>query len=543
MLEKQLVPRRSFDFGDYADILRRNIRWILAPAFAGLVLATVGAYLIQDTFVSVARIRVVPQQVPESLVASTSSQQLADHINAMAETIKSRATLTSLINKYGLYKEELKQEPLEDVIGIMNPAIRVMLTAGVANVTGRNLPAIQLSFSYRDRYLAQKVCQDIVSRFMDENLRYRMDNVAATDQFLNDEFEHARRDLDAWEQKLAEFRTRNAGRLPEQMGLNLSQMNTLEARLQGLNESMSRNEEQRLMLESELRILRDRLAAVRDNTPQTQVRNERLLDLDHQIQVLETNIASMRDRYTDSFPDLEQARSQLVGLKKQRDDVAHQDNATAKADRPLQESPTSMRERLDLQGAIEQWKTRLEANKMAEKQLSKDRDSLAAALKSYQGRVENVPVGEKEYAEILRDRDLAKAKYQEMELKRQRSAISVDMENRKQGETLEVLDHASLPESPTAPKRAIIIPAGAIAGFLFGIVLIAIREMKDTSLKTLKDARLYTQLAVLGSIPLLENDSVVQRRKRIILVGWATATLLGFAVMAGSVAHYYMNKV
>jgi protein tyrosine kinase modulator len=543
MSEKLSVPRRSFDFEDYADILRRNIRWILAPAFAGLVLATVAAYLMQDTFVSVARIRVVPQQVPESLVASTSSQQLADHINAMAETIKSRATLTSLINKYGLYKEELKQEPLEDVIGIMNPAIKVVLTAGVANMTGRNLPAIQLSFSYRDRYLAQKVCQDIVSRFMDENLRYRMDNVVATDQFLNDEFDHARRDLDAWEQKLAEFRTRNAGRLPEQMGLNLSQMNTLEARLQGLNESISHNEEQRLMLESELRILRDRLAAVRDNTPQTQVRNERLLDLDHQIQVLETNIASMRDRYTDSFPDLEQARSQLAGLKKQRDDVAHQDNAATKPDRPLQESSTSMRERLDLQGAIEQWKTRLEANKMAEKQLSKDRDSLTAALKGYQGRVENVPVGEKEYAEILRDRDLAKAKYQEMELKRQRSAISLDMENRKQGETLEVLDHASLPESPTAPKRAIIIPAGAVAGLLFGVVLIAIREMKDTSLKTLKDARLYTQLTVLGSIPLLENDAVVQRRRRIMLVGWATATLLGFAVMAGSVARYYMNKV
>ena len=38
-------------------------------------------------------------------------------------------------------------------------------------------------------------------------------------------------------------------------------------------------------------------------------------------------------------------------------------------------------------------------------------------------------------------------------MKRSTSAISMDMENRKQGETLEVLDQASLPEAPTAPKR------------------------------------------------------------------------------------------
>jgi hypothetical protein len=118
----------------------------------------------------------------------------------------------------------------------------------------------------------------------------------------------------------------------------------------------------------------------------------------------------------------------------------------------------------------------------------------------------------------------------------------MDLEKRKQGETLELLESASLPVEPTKPNRATIIPIGAVVGLVIGVVIVAVREVKDTSLKNLKDARLYTQLSILGSIPLLENDVVVQRRKQVMLIGWATATILGLAIIAGSVAHYYLNR-
>jgi hypothetical protein len=87
-----------------------------------------------------------------------------------------------------------------------------------------------------------------------------------------------------------------------------------------------------------------------------------------------------------------------------------------------------------------------------------------------------------------------------------------------------------------------IIPIGLAGGLLLGFILVGIREVRDTSLKNLKDARLYTQLSILGSIPLLENDVVVQRRKQVMWVSWATGTILGIAIMAGSVAHYYLSK-
>jgi polysaccharide chain length determinant protein (PEP-CTERM system associated) len=538
MLEQLSVPRRTLDFGDYVDILRRNRRWLLAPAFFGLVLATVIAYSMDDTYISRALIRLVPQQINESLVQTATSQQLADHINAMAESIESRNTLTNLINTYGLYKRELKSEPLEDVINKMRTKdIQIQPTSGAANVTGKNLPAMQVSFSYRDRYLAQKVCADLVSRFMNEHTVDRMTNERATNDFLNDEFERAKRDLGALDQKLTDFRKRNAGRLPEQMDMNVAQMNATEQRLSTLNSSASRNNEQRMLLETDLRSAKNRLAAIKDVQPQAQARNEHLLDLDRQIQKLETEIADLKDRYTEDFPDLQTARAQLAVLKRQREEAAK----NAPKNETTVENPAVARERQEAKAAIDMLQTQLKANAIEARQIEKELQAANASAKTYQGRLADSPVGDQEYAELMRDRELAKQKYQELEAKRQKSAISMDMESHQQGETLEVLDPASLPTTPTAPKRSLIIPLGVLGGVLFGIVLIAIREIKDTSLKNLKDARLYTNLAILGSIPLIENTSVVRRRNLLRWLGWASATLAGIAIMAASVARYYLK--
>ena len=46
------VSRRPPDVEDYIDMLRRYRSWIVGPMFAGLVLATVVAFLWPDTYIS-----------------------------------------------------------------------------------------------------------------------------------------------------------------------------------------------------------------------------------------------------------------------------------------------------------------------------------------------------------------------------------------------------------------------------------------------------------------------------------------------------------
>jgi polysaccharide chain length determinant protein (PEP-CTERM system associated) len=539
MLERLSVPRRPLDFEDYVDILRRNGRWIIGPVFAGLVISTVVAFMMQDTYVSTALIRIVPQQISQELVQNVTPQDVVDRINGMAQSILSRNTLTTLITSHGLYKKEIASEPMEDVVNTMRTAIKILPTAGVA-MSGKSLPAMQVSFSYRDRYLAKAVCDDLVSRFMGQSTQDTLDSQSQANQFFNDEFDRAKQDLDALEKKISDYRQRNAGRLPDDMQTNMSQMNALEGRLSSLTEQATRNAEHRMMLETELRTAKDRLASIRAASPQLAAHNQKLTDLDHKIEKLEDDIAAMKDRYTDDYPNLQAAKEQLALLQRERDEVSKE--KPVKTDAPVVDNSAVSRERLDAQAAIEQLQTQLKANQIEAQQLSTETAAVNNSLRVYQGRVEEVPAGEKEYVDLLRDRDLAKARYDDLEVKKEKSAVSMDLERRKQGESLEVLDQASLPDTPTAPKRQLIIPIGAVIGLMLGIALVAVREVKDTSLKNLKDARLYTQLSILGSIPLLENDLVVQRRKQIMWVGWATATLAGLAIVAGSVAHYYLNQ-
>src|ERR1700685_2176988 len=193
MLDRLSVPRRPLDFEDYVDILRRNVRWVIAPVFAGLVISTVVAFVMEDTFVSTALIRIVPQQISPELVQNVSSQDVADRINGMAQSILSRNTLTTLINQHGLYKKEIAGEPMEDVINKMRTAVVIKPTAGVA-MSGKSLPAMQVSFSYRDKYMAKAVCDDLVARFMGQSTIDIQDAQVQANQFLNDEFDRAKHD-------------------------------------------------------------------------------------------------------------------------------------------------------------------------------------------------------------------------------------------------------------------------------------------------------------------------------------------------------------
>jgi hypothetical protein len=137
---------------------------------------------------------------------------------------------------------------------------------------------------------------------------------------------------------------------------------------------------------------------------------------------------------------------------------------------------------------------------------------------------------------------MAKEGYEDLQGKVSKAEIAKEMEDRKQGEILEQLDPASLPATPTEPRRPIVISVGAGIGLLLGLVIASMREVKDSSLKNLKDVRAYTQMAILGSIPLLENDLVVRRRRRLAWLGWTTACLAAAIVISGSIVYYNVTR-
>jgi uncharacterized protein involved in exopolysaccharide biosynthesis len=231
--------------------------------------------------------------------------------------------------------------------------------------------------------------------------------------------------------------------------------------------------------------------------------------------------------------------------KQRKADIEKEESETKPA--AAKSAPTVNRQSqmavLDVDGNIQRLESAIQARVLEVADLDAQIKQNQAAINKLETQLNAAPLGEQQYGDLIRQREIANKKYVDLDAQLSKAQISKDLENRGQGERLELLDAASLPLNPTEPKRPMVIAMGGGIGLLLGVVIAAAREMKDTSLKNLKDVRAYTQMAILGSVPLLENDFVVRRRRRIAWLGWTTACLMAAVTMAGSVVFYYATKV
>ncbi len=555
------VNRRALDFDDYVDAARRHKAWIFGPMFAALVISVVAAFLWPDTYRSAAAIRITPPQISEKLVMSSINVEMGQRISSMAQNILSRATLTNIIQTYGLYPKDIKRLPIEDLIEDMrNKHIKIGEVRALSNTAGatgekRNYGAFTVSFDYDNRYIAQKVANDLVGRFLSENSRESLTQSQAATDFLKEELEAARKKLETIEQNWAAFRVANSGLMPEDRQVNLSSLQSFEQRNNSLNAGISRVNQEKLLFETQLRIAKERLASAKNPVeiaaaaaPQMEKRNEKLLEKEREVQMLENNLLQAKEHWTESHPDVKRYEGLLAIAKRQRDQVLKEDEA-AKAKEILNAPKVDgkkilpmSKEARDLEGTVAQLETALKAKEAELETYLKDMESINVSVKQFQSRLSAAPLSDQKYQELTRDYEQAKLSYKEMGEKKAISERATIVTGRKQGETLELLDPANLPLTPSEPNRPMIVGGGALLGLVLGILLAAGRELKDTAIKNLKDVRTYTQLTILGSIPLLENDLVVRRRKRLTLLAWSTALFIGCTVMAGSVFYYYSTR-
>ncbi len=539
------VPRRPMDVEDYIDVVRRHKGWIVGPAFAALVLSVVLAFFWPDTYISTATIQVVLPQVPERYIPSNVNSEMTQRINAMLNSIESRANLTNLINTHSLYRSQVARKPLEDVIEDMRKDIHITQAGSLQTQNKGPISAFQVSFEYSNRYIAQKITAELARNFIDANIRTLASQSAATTDFLKDQWEAAKKQLDELENRMTEFRVKNAGRLPEELAPNLQTLRSLETQLAGVNDAMNRIGQSKLMLEGQIRIYREQLTALAQGAEavSSRVKDERLAQAEHDVSTTENMLAALKQRYKDTHPDVKQVEAQLQVLRQKRDALLK-----ANLERPQDPGPKTLsrqeaKSAQELEAAIARMQSQIQILDMESVDRNKQQAKIAESINMYTARVQASPVMERDYTELSRDYSMAKSIYEELNAKKAQSEAATALENRQYGERLELLESASLPETPAKPNRWLIIGAGIGIGLALGMFLSGAREMKDTSLKNLKDARAYTNLPVLGTVPLLENDLVVRRKRRLTWLAWSTACILGILVMTSSIYYYYSTRL
>jgi succinoglycan biosynthesis transport protein ExoP len=555
------VTRRPPDVEDYIDMLRRYRSWLIGPMFGGLVAAVVVAFLWPDTYVSQAVMRITPPTISNSLVPTVVNMQMQQRLQQMQQEILSRTSLSELIQRPGLdlYRKERQRYPLEDVIQDMrNKSIKIQTVeiAGGAGGGGerRYASAFTISFSYPDRFKAQAVVSYLVTRFTDQNVRVQKEQAVTTSQFIGDEMKQAKERMDTLEGALMKFKSENMGRLPEQFQANVAQLNTYQMMVTQANEAVSRLQQTKLQLETQLQnnntnlnyynsIAEDQVAV---GAP-AQVRNERLNQLNQRIMNLQSEIAALTEQLTPNHPTIKRAQASLAAMEKQRQDAEKEElerQTSAPSTAPsVKRVPNSqaLKAMQDLAASNNVIKTEIQNLNLQMDEKVKQIQELNRMIASYQSRVEGSPQLEGQYLALTRDLALAKQTFEDFHRKNEVSDTAKDVEERKAGENLEVLDPASDPQAPSEPNRPQIAAMGTGLGLILGIVLAGAKEMKNTSLKNLKDVRAYTNLPVLSSIPLLENALLVRRKRRLLWLAWSSAIIFGSIAMSAAAYYYYFG--
>ncbi len=130
----------------------------------GAILAGAASFVAPRKYTSSAMIQVTSWPPGKPVSASALGR-----LPSMELEILSRGSLAELIGRpaLNLYRNERHREPLEDIIEEMRKDIRIEMAEPRSN----SARAFRISYSYRDRRLAQAVVNELVSKFIEQNLQ------------------------------------------------------------------------------------------------------------------------------------------------------------------------------------------------------------------------------------------------------------------------------------------------------------------------------------------------------------------------------------
>ena len=158
-------------------------------------------------------------------------------------------------------------------------------------------------------------------------------------------------------------------------------------------------------------------------------------------------------------------------------------------------------------------------------------------LKMYRKRLEDAPKVEQAYLALNRDYQNAHTKHQEIMNKILEARIAEGMEESQKAEKFTIIDPASFPEKPVAPKRGLIALAGLILGLGAGLGMVALTENLDHTVKSTDELAWLTGLPVLGQVARIVTSEDVARQKRRRRLIWSIA---GISILVAIIVFHFL---
>jgi polysaccharide chain length determinant protein (PEP-CTERM system associated) len=469
--------------------------WIILPAILGSLILLVVALILPNRYESDTLILIQSQRIPNNMVQSVITEDLNARVASLEEQVLSRTRLEAIIKRYDLFKENAGGQSMELLVEQLRKSIELTPVKPMVKSRDQTLPGFSIGVTLSTGQLAQQVCGEITSMFIEENLRQREQSAKGTTSFFQAQVNDAKRQLDEQEAKLAEFKTKYMHELPEDTQANLNLLTSLNGQLEMTTQALNRTQQDKTYLES---LLAQQEAAWKDavaaqankvQTPQT---------LEQELAAMQNQLVTLEVQDTPDHPDVIKLKDEIAELKqKLHERPAPPDAKTAAtADHPTPDPPQ-----------IQQLRGQLRAYDDSIRNHTKEQQRLQAELQLLQSRIQMSPVVEEQYKQITRDHQTALEFYNDLLKKRNESEMATDLEQRQQGEQFLIMDPANLPKEPTFPNRPLFALGGLGGGLALGLALAWLMEARDKALRNEKDIEACLGLPTLAMVPSLTTLS------------------------------------
>jgi uncharacterized protein involved in exopolysaccharide biosynthesis len=271
--------------------------------------------------------------------------------------------------------------------------------------------------------------------------------------------------------------------------------------------------------------------------------------LDGELMKLKTQLADIRSRYTDRFPDYRRLKEEIAQLESMKQHMTEDLQAaaakskkdSAPSDTPkdgTEAHPTSFAEMkemspmLQLQGQVKQNQMELENRQKIVAQLE-------TQIQEYQNRLNETPIREQQLADLTRDYEQSLSNYNSLLSKRNQSELATSLEKRQQGEQFRIIDPPGFPLKPYKPDRMLFALGGLLAGIFFGVIGTAAMELIDGRVFHESDFKKLVNAPVLTEIPPLPTALETVRQDRRLRFEWMAATAMLVVMASGFVLTLY----
>lgn len=532
------VEFRQRSAKDFIRMLKRRKWLILLPIITMTAAIGYVVYKLPSVYESKSILTVKPPSIPDTVIQPLSEADVSQRIETIKAGVLSRSSLEPMVMKYKLF--ELEREaglPMEIIIERMYKKIDVTL-----NKSGYDkLSSFEISYRDRTPEAARNVTSELASKFVSAQVKESTDSAKVTQVFIDDALEEKKAALDALSKERLEIMMQNVETLPENDRNLIAQLDGLRKREEIISKEKENLSRERGRLQDQINSLNSQMRLVQnygvEDSKAAAAQASKVEDSPAYLQLVQKRASLMSElekmkivrQFRDTHPEVIAKKAEIDRIN---DEIENLQKSIKVRVKDASEATVIKAQRQKQVLQLEKQKAESQITQIENEMRAKDQETTqnSVLITNLESKLDMIP-GVKVALTSIDDRyQSAKTAYETLLLKKNNAELQVNRESNAQGETIRVVDPANLPTSPVAPKREMLTAFGGAIGLAIGLFLAALFEIPRLfKIQTVEDAKHYTGLPLLATVPPLLTQNEIAWKKR----SYWLKVLAGIAVAIG----------